>query len=387
MMTLFISCTERLPVAPDFPSENLRESSLQKSYKPVTVLSQNIYVGADMDLLLEAQNPEDIPILAAQAFQTMLATNFPERAEALAKEVFETRPHLIGLQEVSTIRTQFPSDAIGGGIVPAEDVVWNYLEIYQQALRNYGLSYKVIGIIENIDVEVPMVSNTDPLEFTDIRLTDYDVVLARSDVFVKKVVAENYRANLEIPDLDIQLQRGFIKCNIQIDGCDYVFVNTHLESADNGGQPSVVQISQARELMSMLFPVKVPVIIAGDFNSEAESGSSYQIVTNDYRYIDVWKQNELFDNSLGYTFGHDADLRNSNQNFLQRIDFVFVRSGKPKHKKSTLKYVEASVLGDEIGDRTSSGLWPSDHGGVVATFQFDFSNKNKKGRNHTFLND
>ena len=26
------------------------------------------------------------------------------------------------------------------------------------------------------------------------------------------------------------------------------------------------------------------------------------------------------------------------------------------------------VVGDDRGDRTRSGLWPSDHGGVVATF-------------------
>jgi hypothetical protein len=32
--------------------------------------------------------------------------------------------------------------------------------------------------------------------------------------------------------------------------------------------------------------------------------------------------------------------------------------------------VKATVIGDELQDRTESGLWPSDHAGVVAKIQF-----------------
>jgi hypothetical protein len=31
--------------------------------------------------------------------------------------------------------------------------------------------------------------------------------------------------------------------------------------------------------------------------------------------------------------------------------------------------LDADVVGDELGDRTPSGLWPSDHAGVVATLR------------------
>jgi len=31
--------------------------------------------------------------------------------------------------------------------------------------------------------------------------------------------------------------------------------------------------------------------------------------------------------------------------------------------------MSADVLGDEPGDRTASGLWPSDHAGLVTTLQ------------------
>src|SRR5262249_40604951 len=56
---------------------------------------------------------------------------------------------------------------------------------------------------------------------------------------------------------------------------------------------------------------------------------------------------------------HQAYLRNTTVNFTQRIDLVLYRGD--------LRAFDADVVGDELADRTSSGLWPSDHGGVVTT--------------------
>src|SRR5262245_23641317 len=101
---------------------------------PVVVMTQNVYYGFDVGPLLASQNPEEIPALAAQAFQQLVSPNFPERAEAMAAEIAGNRPHLIGLQEVALIRTQSPGDAVVGGAVPAETVLYDYLEILLAAL-------------------------------------------------------------------------------------------------------------------------------------------------------------------------------------------------------------------------------------------------------------
>ena len=87
------------------------------------------------------------------------------------------------------------------------------------------------------------------------------------------------------------------------------------------------------------------------------------------------------------TFGHDADLRNATQNFWERIDYVFVRNGESHQKFTQMNGVEAIVVGDEVADKTPSGLWPSDHGGVVASFQFASDdqlagNGKSSGKNH-----
>ena len=45
----------------------------------------------------------------------------------------------------------------------------------------------------------------------------------------------------------------------------------------------------------------------------------------------------------------------------ERIDFVFHRGG--------FRTLSVDVTGDELADRTISGLWPSDHAGVLATLR------------------
>ena len=163
-------------------------------------MTRNVYVGADVDAVLAVDNPADIPLLATEIFQMLEITNFHERAFSLVKEIKWTRPHLIGLQEISTIRTQIPGDALIDPTPDAPDIAYDYLDILLQTLADCGLDYYVAGLIENTDVEVPMVVGFDdgaPL-FGDVRLTDYDVVLARGDVSVSNVVEKEFSIESDI---------------------------------------------------------------------------------------------------------------------------------------------------------------------------------------------
>ena len=45
---------------------------------------------------------------------------------ALAEEIADTRPHLVGLQEVTVLRLQHPSDFVLGGMEPATDVIADF---------------------------------------------------------------------------------------------------------------------------------------------------------------------------------------------------------------------------------------------------------------------
>lgn len=374
--TLLFSCKD--PVSPIIQNES--EEALFKRDQGtslVKVLTRNVYVGADVDKIMQTEDPNLIPVVVTEVFQSLMATNFPERAEALAKEIFEKQPHLIGLQEVSLIRMQSPGDAAYGGATPADSVALDYLQILLMTMNGMGLEYEVVAKIENVDVEMPMVTSEEPT-FDDVRLTDYDVILAKKGISITNVEEINYRAKVIIPEMGIEIPRGYTAVTAKIKNQNYRFVNTHLEDADQGGELLKIQMAQATELLLRLARVKIPVILVGDFNSAAHDEPTYRLITLRKRFKDTWLMNEQVNNLDGYTYGHDLDLLNPTQNFWKRIDYIFVRNGWRKYKNMKLKKVSAEVVGDEIGDKTDSGLWPSDHGGVAAELEFKSYEKNKR---------
>jgi endonuclease/exonuclease/phosphatase family metal-dependent hydrolase len=325
----------------------------------VVVLTRNVYVGADVDQVLLAETPEQLLARVEAAWQQLVATDFTERAEALADEIMEVDPHVVGLQEITTFRTQSPGDAVVGGTVPAEEVVWDYLEILMAELGERGLDYEVAGLIQNTDVELPRANVT----FDDVRMTDYDVVLVRGDVGYSNVEAANYTFRLPVPTPDggtLYLLRGWIALDVQIEEQTYRFVNTHLEPADYTDE---VQAAQLAELLFLLSEETRPTILVGDLNSPADgSGTPTYGKLMDAGFVDAWIQGGT-EGETGMTSSHALDLRNGTVNLTQRIDFVLVRNADPVE-------VVAWVVGDELGDRTSSGMWPSDHAGAAARITF-----------------
>jgi endonuclease/exonuclease/phosphatase family metal-dependent hydrolase len=213
-----------------------------------------------------------------------------------------------------------------------------------------------------------MIVSQDPLAFDDVRLTDFDVILVRKDVRVSDVVAKNYNVNLEIPGSGIVVLRGFVAIKAKIGYQAYRVANTHLEPA---WKPEIlpIQRAQAKELLTFLQGETLPAIITGDFNSDAPDGETYKDILSQ-GYTDIWTQNWLKHNPHGFTSGHDYDLLNPVANFTQRIDFIFVRKESQFFPKPVIGPVFAIVVGDEDFNRTPSGFWPSDHGGVVARFRF-----------------
>jgi hypothetical protein len=378
ILLISIGCEKTDPVSIQATEESPDQVESKLFKKPhsqvLTVMTRNVYVGTSMGGIMMADDPTEIPVLAMEAFQMLQATNFPERAYSLAREIKMTRPHLIGLQEISLVRTQVPGDAHIDPTPNASDELYDYLEILMQALNDYGLKYQVAGMVENFDVEIPMVvgldDNDEPL-LGYVRLTDYDVVLARVDVKFANVVEENYQTNLFLKDLGLEVLRGYVALDAKVGHKKFRFVSTHLEAFT--GVPNLdafiaqIQMAQAVELVTSLANEKKPVVMVGDFNSPAPFGDTYRYVVSE-GYDDVWDYNLIECNPDGFTFGHDADLRNKFVDFYERIDYVFTRN---PGNESVIP-VWAIVVGDEYRNRMPSGLWPSDHGGVIAKLKMPY---------------
>ncbi|MCB0301245.1 MAG: hypothetical protein KDE52_14405, partial [Calditrichaeota bacterium] len=243
--------------------------------------------------------------------------------------------------------------------VQATDVYQDFLEIFMAALHHHRQHYSMAGIIQNTDVEVPMLVSVDPLAFDDVRLIDYDVVLVRNGVEYSNVVTANYNARLPISTFGIDILRGYVAVDATICGNDYRFVSTHLES-----DYDPIQLAQASELIGYLQTETKPVILVGDFNSNAAlDEATYQFISeNDF--VETWPLNHGWNhqNPDGLTAPHDPDLRNTDIHLAERIDLVFFR---PEMQSNGELLIKSRVIGDEYRERTRSKMWPSDHAGVA----------------------
>src|SRR5262249_51911907 len=144
--------------------------------------TRNLYVGADLSPVgaaLASGNPSAIINAASSFWAGVLSTNFPERAEALADEVADAQPLLIGLQEVSLFRTGAP-DRFLGNPTRAGAVALDYLDILLAELGERGLHYAAVAVTQTVDAE--LTGFVAPGVLRDIRLTDRDVILARTDL-------------------------------------------------------------------------------------------------------------------------------------------------------------------------------------------------------------
>lgn len=314
-------------------------------------MTYNVYVGAPPDELLMVTNQADIPGKVAEFYKNYQASDFPARAAAIAKIIKESKPHVIGLQEISTVSTQTPADSQTNPGPNAEEVQQDFLKVVEAALKEEGLSYKVAGKVATFDLEMPALTSTGLI---DVRLTDHDVILVRDDVVPSTTaVTEKYETELPVGSLGLSVPRGYVIVNVRVHGKTYQVVNTHLEHFDEQ-----VRVGQTKELLARLSNEELPVILMGDFNTKATEGTAYQAIIA-AGFEDVWQ------GEPGYTCCQADDLKNETSQLSAsdgRIDLIFTKGVETRESASIKTY----TVGDKPEDRTPGGLWPSDHAGVVA---------------------
>ncbi len=336
----------------------------------LTVMTYNVYYGADYGPLLAAPL-DQVPFVAAEAWAMAVHSDFPARAGRIAAEIAAVRPHLVGLQEAAIYRLQHPGDAIVGGAVPATEVVYDFVGLILDSLATRGVPYVVAAADSTTDVELPVFTGLDDAgnpTFDDVRVTDRDAVLARADVPLANPQHGVYGAYIPftIGPVSSGVFEGWSAVDATAGGRIYHFVSTHLEFQE----ALPVQLGQAEELLALLADETGPTILVGDFNSDAY-GAVPDRATPSYGMIlqagfsDSWTQPDR--RAPGLTCCQASDLSNQFGTFNQRLDFVFTRNLPAVTPAGTL-VLGRKILGDRPGDRTASGLWPSDHAAVVATF-------------------
>jgi endonuclease/exonuclease/phosphatase family metal-dependent hydrolase len=351
----------------DSPIRTTRQADLADAgARGVSVMTRNLYLGSELDPVLAAP-PNQIPFVAAQTWAAIVASNFPDRAQALADEIAASNPDLIGLQEATVYRRQSPSDfVLGNRTNNATAIAYDFVQILLTALAERGLDYRVVAMVTNTDVELPIYTGTGPLPFDDIRFTDQDVILARAGVETSNPMGGNYAAHipLNLGGVSVRLLRGWTSVDAVVGGNEFRFVNTHLETQSF----PPIQEAQAAELISRLNGALGTVLLVGDFNSAANENAPADRKTASYGmlrgagYDDLWLRGN--GNAAGLTCCWPSDVR-SIHDFNQRIDLVMINQGTSHFVGG----VQVDIVGEDIGDRTASGLFPSDHAGIAAVLR------------------
>jgi endonuclease/exonuclease/phosphatase family metal-dependent hydrolase len=324
--------------------------------RPVKVMTRNLYLGADLTPVLSATSIPDLALKAAQIFGEVQATDFPARAKLLAWEIQDADPHLIGLQEVALWRTGAPG-VLDGPVTPATTVVYDFLAGLQAELANLGLQYTLVVAQDEFDAEVP-----SALGF-DIRLTQRDVILAKAnlpadELSLSNASSANFSTNLSLPTVagPVISTRGWTSVDATVNRRTFRFINTHLEAFS-----AFHRFAQSNELLAGPANTSLPVTLVGDLNSHPAETGTFLAYANliGAGFVDTWTQANPSD--PGFTCCNAADLLNPTPTHTVRIDHVLTRP--------SVEVFKSKVVGVDQDNRTPSGLWPSDHAGVVSTLR------------------
>ena len=359
--------------------------------KPVTVMTRNIYLGVDINRPVEAAmeaaaqpGASLLSVLTALAHATdesrriVDRTDFHVRAELLAEEIGGARPDLVGLQEVALWR-HGPMEIGQVGVPNAEVVDYDFLQILLDELAERGTPYVAASIADRADVESPSFSGSvaAPVNPRDIRLTMRDVVLMRQSSSLTEIdegqAVYDVNLSLGVAGVTFDFDRGYQWIDVRAGSERFRFVNTHLEAFS-----SDIALAQAQQLVSEATSPDRSTIFVCDCNSDPVNNkvkeidtvphkAPYELITGPGGYTDLWKASGRPADLPGFDAGDTSGLNETVDeplpgSWTHRIDMVFGRtaSGEP------LTTDRGRVTGRDGDPRDpATGLWPSDHAGVV----------------------
>jgi endonuclease/exonuclease/phosphatase family metal-dependent hydrolase len=374
--------------------------------EPLTVISRNLYLGADVGVALEL-----IPDFSAAAqfmWDQVAATDFTRRAPALAKEVIDSDADVIGLQEATNWYCK-------KNMWSKKVVVFNFTELFLKATKDAGHEYvlanKAGTTALNIGYSIPaipyltMVNDPEvfqPLFGSDRAACGFEIgdAIAVKKEFSGKVLNvgnSEYEVSYSIIPKVMTIYRGYTWVDLSFNNSKVRIVSTHLESLWDADKVPNAAL-QADQLISDLAKTKMPLIVMGDFNSDprdprpnAKSNPGGQpeaskscpaqvaqptILTADESCNAYWLMRKAgFEdagpdslNPTNYTWGMDALLHGADPErlaaakdmgntlgFTDRLDYIFLKNGA---ETGSVRVIGASPY--------IAGSWASDHAGLVA---------------------
>ncbi len=303
----------------------------------VRVATYNLYLGADLALLLGDRPAEELDRHRAEVQRQLAATAFPRRAAALATVLAREAADLVGLQEVCRWRVDGTP-------------LWDFSALLLHALAEHGVAYERVAAVDTFEGTAPVPDGSGGT--VHLELTCGNAVLRRVDSAwdaagsTSGLFGEAMTTAL-LGGTGMAIGRGWCAVDIQRPGGRdrFTLATTHTEAHDQQARDA-----QRDELLTVLG--EGPLVLVGDFNAPPQD------VGMPPTLVDAWLAGGgAAEGPLAATSGQAPDLGNVESALRDRIDYVWVRD---------LTVRGARRIGAEPPDRALAGLWPSDHAGVVA---------------------
>jgi endonuclease/exonuclease/phosphatase family metal-dependent hydrolase len=317
-----------------------------ESKRVLKIMTRNMDAGTDLNLIFYYY--PDIPTGVSKTLDQVMSTDIPSRIKYLANEIRTSQPDLIALQEVTEWRT---------GACGSTTVLYDQLQLLLDELAARNMEYTPLAVDTLNSIEAP--SLTGCVVFTDRNAMLVRTHLRPGDIEVSNVQTYHYANYLDLSTIGIYgfppIYNGYISADVKAGGDTFRLFNTHLASTYSFDPTGVLQAKQAGELVAAVDATAMPVVLAGDFNSNAELGPEQTPSVGMIEaagFTDVWR---LFNPvGTGYTWPlYYEDLASGPATPNERIDLIFTRDVR------TLKVTETGL----------TEPWASDHAGVVAMVQ------------------
>jgi endonuclease/exonuclease/phosphatase family metal-dependent hydrolase len=356
----------------------------KKKAKKVTVMSRNLYLGADLTPGLEATGASQFVDAAGEIANQVDRTNFPVRAGALAAEIKKRKPDLVGMQEVALWR-RGPVDfgaALNNKPV-STDVEYDFLQLLLDKLNGTGkkkkLKYKAVVVKPEFDFEAPVnddgqgsgIGGADE----NVRLTMNDVILARKGGGVKAKHPTSGTFDTLLSErvggaVTVNVTRGWTAVDAKVRGTKFHFVNTHLEAFDSAASNQTnkgtdlgkgqIREAQGASLVASGGPAatgKLPVLLVGDLNSDDDTVQDGDMLAYNAIVAGGFKERST-DDPLGCCLSDPNLVGGSVADFDHQVDHVLTDTNSIKLDKG---FVD--------GRQPVDGLFPSDHNGLTSVLK------------------
>ncbi len=373
----------------------------KKKGHQLTVMTRNLYLGADLSPALQATDVNGAVDAAFQIEQQVHRTQFPTvRAALLANEIKKRKPDVVGLQEAALWRTG-PYDlgavTTGPKATQVDPQGGDFLSDLLRRLNKGGKKGKKgaasakkkappvryrIGVVKTeFDFELPVNQGTGgltvcPAQCHNERLTMRDAILVRKGVKISNASSGTFNTLLRVKVggvLNVDVTRGWAAVDAKVKGKKVHVVDSHFEAFDSGASNTGsdgktypkggIREAQAKQLIAPGGPAtsKHPTLLIGDFNSDSPVHGD-QVDPGDalaYRALLAggWSERAFTPPPFGCCI-QDPNLSSpSATGVTHRVDHIMSNTKKLKFKKGGLTSTFAN------------GLWSSDHFGVWSQLQ------------------